>query len=111
MDEYRDHVIYRFPRRRRIVIQTRFWLWAAVAVLACIVVGLMFLSAARAQQKADPVQSLSSDWQAMASLQVHVQDDLNQMVQALREAQGAEERLKWVLDNWVPKSPTPQAEK
>ena len=104
MSEYRDQVIYQFPKQARVVIRGWFWLFSAVGALLCVVVGLMFLSAARA----DPMQDLSMDWQALATAQGHVAVDLQAIMQML---QADDARLKWVLDNWIPKTPEPQPAK
>jgi hypothetical protein len=103
MDDYRDQVIFQFLKRRRVVIG--FWLYLAAAGLLCIAVGLIFLSAARA----DPAQNIAADWQAMMTQQAHVSDDINAMGQMIVDLDA---RLKWVLDTWVPKKPeAPQAKK
>ena len=66
------------------------------------------------------VQRLSAEWQALAgSLQALVrsrehtetelQRALSQWQEDARMRADAESRLKWVLDNWVPKHPVAEA--
>ncbi len=56
-------------------------------------------------QQPDPAEArLVQEWGAMGLAQQHVASAIQDWLNAGRKAQAeAEGRLKWVLDNWVPK--------
>lgn len=65
------------------------------------------VSLARAQEASDPSVALHNDWIAAQVGLGHLGSDIQALDAHVRtlatQAKETDDRLKWVLDNWVPK--------
>lgn len=81
---------------------------------------MVAVAAGNAQQMQPPAprplaEQLQEDWISLNIALNHVKQELTDYIRQATDAQQhaveAEARLKWVLDNWIPKAEPPQAEK